>query len=280
MLVVRDIKELDNLKDRLSESKRTIGFIPTMGALHQGHLSLLESSLKENDFSIVSIFVNPTQFNNSEDLRKYPRTEEKDLQILEAAGCDAVFIPDSKTMYPDGEKSEEFDFDGLEFQMEGSFRPGHFDGVGTIVKKLFELVGADRAYFGEKDFQQLRIIQKLTEKEKLTTVIAPVPIKREKDGLAMSSRNLRLTDEMRREAPVIYKILKKSREYLETHTIKETKEFAEKLFENTKLKLEYFEISDEKRLTPAVRKSKNNKLRAFVACYANDIRLIDNLSLN
>lgn len=279
MIVFRKSEEAEKRISAIRKSGKKIGFVPTMGALHQGHLSLVEHSKKENDFNIVSIFVNPTQFNNSTDLEKYPRTEEADLKLLEEIGCDAVFIPTVDDIYPNGSHSEKFDFNGLELQMEGKFRPGHFDGVGTVVKRLFEIVKPDNAYFGEKDFQQLRIIQQLVKSEKLNVRIVPVPIKREKDGLAMSSRNLRLTEEMRNEAPVIYKILKESKDYFKNHSVKETEKFAKKLFDKTALKLEYFEIADEETLESAHEKSDSKHLRAFVAAFAGDIRLIDNLRI-
>lgn len=279
MIVYRKSDEAEKEISAIRKSGKKIGFVPTMGALHQGHLSLVEHSKKENDFSVVSIFVNPTQFNSSTDLEKYPRTEEADLKLLEEIGCDAVFIPTVDEIYPNGSHSEKFDFGGLELQMEGKFRPGHFDGVGTVVKRLFEIVRPDNAYFGEKDFQQLRIIRQLVESEKLNVSIVPVPIKREKDGLAMSSRNLRLTAEMRNEASVIYKILKESKDYFKNHSVKETEKFAKKLFDKTALKLEYFEIADEETLESALEKPDSKHLRAFVAAFAGDIRLIDNLRI-
>lgn len=279
MFVVRKPNELENLIDKLKKSNKKVGFVPTMGALHKGHLSLLEQSKKENDFSVVSIFVNPTQFNSPVDLEKYPRTELMDLKILEEAGCDVVFVPDVLGIYPGGTFSEKFDFKGLEFQMEGKFRPGHFDGVGTVVKRLFEIVSPDNAYFGEKDFQQLRIIQQMVELLGLEINIVAVPIMREDDGLAMSSRNQRLTPEMRKEAPKIYQILKEAAKYFQKHPVKKVREFVIAQFEDTILKLEYFEIADEKTLRPIVDCENSEHIRAFVAVFAGDIRLIDNLKL-
>lgn len=279
MIVQNKSEEVKKLITSLKESGNKVGFVPTMGALHRGHLSLLKRSMKENDFNIVSIFVNPTQFNNSDDLEKYPRTIEADLNLLKKAGCDAVFIPTVTEIYPKGQKSEKFDFNGLEFQMEGKFRQGHFDGVGTVVKRFFEIVNPDRAYFGEKDFQQLRIIQQMVKNLKLNVQVVPVPIKRERDGLAMSSRNLRLTTEMRKEATVIYKILKTSKDYFKNHTAGETKRFAEKEFSKVALQLEYFEIADEETLNTVYRKNSSKHIRAFVAAFAGDIRLIDNLRI-
>lgn len=279
MIVYRKSEEVEKEVLAIRKTEKKIGFVPTMGALHQGHLSLVEHSEKENDFNIVSIFVNPTQFNNSADLEKYPRTELADMKLLEEIGCDAVFIPTVDEIYPNGSHSEKFDFNGLEFQMEGKFRPGHFDGVGTVVKRLFGMIKPDNAYFGEKDFQQLRIIQQMVNSEKMNVRIVPVPIKREKDGLAMSSRNLRLTAEMRNEAPLIYKILKESKDYFKNHSVKETEKFAKKRFDQTALRLEYFEIADEETLESAHQNPDSKHLRAFVAAFAGDIRLIDNLRI-
>src|SRR5690606_35440511 len=219
MIILRDLEEVQDLIREWKLSSKTIGFVPTMGALHKGHISLVENSKKENDRTIVSVFVNPTQFNNLEDLEKYPRTEQADASLLKEAGVDAVFFPTVEVIYPDGAESEKFNFQGLENQMEGKFRPGHFDGVGTVVKRFFEIIQPNKAYFGEKDFQQLRIIQQLIQNARLPIEIVPVPIKRAENGLALSSRNKRLTPEMLEEAPKIYQILNKAKDYLQSHTI-------------------------------------------------------------
>src|SRR5690606_14040482 len=189
---------------------------------------------------------------------------------------DILFIPSVEEMYPQETTSQIFDFNGLENQMEGKFRPGHFDGVATIVRKFFEIIQPDRAYFGEKDFQQLRIIEELVKKLNIQTQIVPVAIMREPDGLAMSSRNMRLSEEMRAEAPEIYRILKNAKLYLKDNSIADTKKFVSEAFAQTQLQLEYFEIADEQTLTSAAEKSKTQKLRAFVAVFADEIRLIDN----
>lgn len=279
MIILRESNQTKIWVESQINSGHSIGFVPTMGALHQGHISLVNQSKKENDFTLVSIFVNPTQFNNQQDLKKYPRTEEKDAALLEKAGVDVLFIPSVEEMYPQETTSQIFDFNGLENQMEGKFRPGHFDGVATIVKKFFEIIQPDRAYFGEKDFQQLRIIEELVKKLNIKTQIVPVEIMREPDGLAMSSRNMRLSDEMRAEAPEIYRILKNAKLYLKDNSIADTKKFVSDAFAQTRLQLEYFEIADEQTLRSATEKSKNQKLRAFVAVFADEIRLIDNLGL-
>lgn len=280
MHCLKNLKDAENLILTIKNRKQTIGFVPTMGALHLGHISLVNQSKKENDFTFVTVFVNPTQFNNADDLVKYPRTEKQDLALLEQAGVDAVFFPTVEDIYPNGELTEHFDFGGLENKMEGEFRPGHFEGVGTVVKRFFEIVQPDNAYFGEKDFQQLQIIRKMVLTQKLPVQIIPVAIKREEDGLAMSSRNQRLTPEMRKEAPLIFKVLIEAKIHLENHSIAETKKFVEKQFESSPLVLEYFEIAEENTLESAIQKSSSQKIRAFIAVYADEIRLIDNLSLN
>ena len=201
--------ELATQISTLKEKGYTIGFVPTMGALHNGHLSLVNKGLSENDFVVVSIFVNPTQFDNKEDLVKYPRTLEADMALLKQVSDDKIIIyaPSEDDIYGDQIQSQSFTFDGLEHEMEGAFRSGHFDGVGTIVKRLFEIVTPDSAYFGEKDFQQLQIIRKLVELHQLPVNIVGCPIHRAEDGLAMSSRNARLTEAHRDIAPFIYKTL-------------------------------------------------------------------------
>lgn len=280
MEVLNNIKSVHNLIVKLKKTGKTIGFVPTMGALHQGHISLVEQSLKENDFTLVSVFINPTQFNNSEDLEKYPITTDNDIEILKKHGADAVYFPKVEDIYPNGLTSEHYEFDGLEMQMEGKFRPGHFDGVATVIRRFFEIIQPLNAYFGEKDFQQLRIVQELVDNFHLPIQIVPVAIKREEDGLAMSSRNVRLTESQRKESPIIYQILLQAKEYLKNHSIEETKKFVEEKFKETSFELEYFEIADEKNLLPAKEKLKDQKLRAFIAVFADEVRLIDNLDLN
>ncbi len=282
MKVFRLKRDLCKHIKALKNQGKTIGFVPTMGALHQGHLALVKHSLKDNDITVVSIFVNPTQFDNPDDLKKYPRTFERDLRLLEELSPDIiVFHPDAQDFYDGKIESEAFDFDGLELEMEGKHRPGHFDGVGTVVKKLFETVQPERAYFGEKDFQQLQIIKKLVEKEKMPVEIVPVPIYREPDGLAMSSRNLRLTPHHRAAAPFIYQVLKQSRVLFENETIDAVKTFVkDTIGAHPYLELEYFEIADEQSLKPAAQKISGNKYRGFIVVYAGDVRLIDNINLS
>lgn len=280
MEVLNNIKSVQNLIIELKKSGKKIGFVPTMGALHQGHISLVEQSIKQNDYTFVSIFINPTQFNNSEDLKKYPIKTDEDIDLLKKHGANAVYFPKVEDIYPNGLTSEHYEFNGLEMQMEGKFRPGHFDGVATVIRRFFEIVQPFNAYFGEKDFQQLRIVQKLVESLHLPINIIAVSIKREKDGLAMSSRNIRLTESQRKESPVIYQILLEAKDYLKTNSIENTKKFVEDKFKQTSFELEYFEIADEENLNPVNTKLDGQKLRAFVAVFANEVRLIDNLDLN
>ena len=276
-------KKKSELIDFLSKQKaeeKSIGFVPTMGALHEGHLSLVRRAKKKNDISVVSIFVNPTQFDNKEDLLKYPKTFDKDVELLESVNCDVLFFPSVEEIYEENISSESFDFDGLEHQMEGKFRDGHFDGVGTIVKALFEIVTPDKAYFGKKDFQQLQIIKKLVKKYDLPVKIKGCDIYREKDGLAMSSRNARLTEEHRVIAPFIYKTLKKVKKKFGIKDANELTEWVKKQFKKEALlELEYFTIADEKTLETVTNFEPKKKYRAFIAVFAGDIRLIDNIKL-
>jgi len=279
MFVFKNIK---NLQQHLSsiDSNKTIGFVPTMGALHEGHLSLIERAKKKSDILVVSIFVNPTQFDKSEDLTKYPRTLENDLKLLKSIDCSVVFTPSVDEIYGTNLVSTSFDFDGLEHQMEGKFRDGHFDGVGTIVKRLFEIVKPDYAYFGEKDFQQLQIIKKMVEKHNIPVNIVGCKIFREDDGLAMSSRNTRLTKEHREAAPFIYKTLKKAKKKFKNKSTKKVLKWIKKKFKkHPLLKLEYFVIADEKTLQPIKNKEKGKNYRGFIAVFAGEIRLIDNIKL-
>ncbi|MET0759281.1 MAG: pantoate--beta-alanine ligase [Flavobacterium sp.] len=277
----RQVALKEHLKS-ITDSKITIGFVPTMGALHQGHLSLLAESLKNNDITIVSIFVNPTQFNNAEDLAKYPRTLESDVEKIKSLSEKIiVFAPNVDDIYEGKTISKHFDFDGLENQMEGKFRAGHFDGVGTIVKRLFEIINPTNAYFGEKDFQQLQIVKKMVEKHQLPVNIVGCAIFREPSGLAMSSRNERLSAKEKQEAAIIYKTLIEVKAKFGTKSAENISDWVEKVFEKqADFKLEYFQIAEEDTLLPCLRKNKNKKYRAFIAVFVNNIRLIDTISLN
>lgn len=266
----------------ISNQETTIGFVPTMGALHDGHLSLMKEAMRSNNFVVVSIFVNPTQFNNAEDLAKYPRNLDEDLEKINALSNQIiVFAPSVDDIYKGNTVSQPFDFEGLENQMEGKFRPGHFDGVGTIVKRLFEIVKPTHAYFGEKDFQQLQIIKKMVCKLHLPVTIIGCPILRETSGLAMSSRNERLTPKQRTDAAIIFETLQQAKEFFKTKSIQEINEFISSKFENQKdFELEYFEIADEATLLTCNHKNETKKYRAFIAVFVNNIRLIDTISLN
>ena len=262
------------------KKNKQIGFVPTMGALHEGHLSLLKKCKEENDISIVSIFVNPTQFDNSADLVKYPKTFQEDTKLLESAQCDVLFAPDVKEIYAENITATSFDFDGLEQEMEGRFRTGHFDGVGTVVKRLFEIVAPNKAYFGEKDFQQLQIVKKMTKKQQLPVKVKGCEIYRAKNGLAMSSRNSRLTEAHLEAAPFIFKILQKAKIKFRTKTPNAIIKWVEKEFEKQPLlNLEYFTIADEKTLKNIEKKDEKTQYRAFIAVFAGEIRLIDNIQI-
>jgi len=271
-------------------SKKIIGFIPTMGALHKGHLSLIKQAKEQTDFVVVSIFVNPTQFDNKADLDNYPITLDNDVKLLEKIECDAVFIPSVKEIYSNSISSQHFNFGGIEHEMEGEFRDGHFDGVATIVKRLFEIVQPNKAFFGEKDFQQLQIIKKLVEIEKMPIEIVGCKIFREEDGLAMSSRNTRLSPKMREAAPFIYKTIKLAKKKFKKRNAHVVTKWVENQFKNHPLlKLEYFVIANEQNLKTLnehkVRNDdrkitrKNKEYRAFLAVFAGDIRLIDNIKI-
>lgn len=281
MYVFQTQKELQHELNKVENKSKNIGFVPTMGALHKGHLSLLEQSLSENEITVLSIFVNPTQFNNAEDLKKYPRTLEKDVELVEKLNKNIlIYAPSVSDIYEGNTISTAFNYDGLENQMEGKHRPGHFDGVGTIVKKLFEIVKPTNAYFGEKDFQQLQIVRKLVAKHKIPVNIVGCEIFRETSGLAMSSRNERLSESARNESKLIYEILSLAKEKFNTKSANEVVLFVEKEFKkHPNFTLEYFEIAAEDTLLTCKRKLKNKKYRAFIAVFIENIRLIDTISL-
>lgn len=269
------------LRTERSES-RSIGLVPTMGALHPGHLSLVKQAFQENDRVIVSIFVNPTQFNNPQDLEKYPRDLETDMEILRKYQSKvAIFAPSVTELYPDQVAAVAYDFDGLDKVMEGTYRSGHFEGVATIVESLLRLVAPDRAYFGEKDYQQLLVIKKVVADKQLDVSICPCPIVREPNGLAMSSRNERLPKRLREEAKLIFQVLKAAKAQFGTESAAKVTEWVHDAFSKyPEFTLEYFSIAHADTLRPVKRKRKNQKYRAFIAVYVQDIRLIDNLALN
>ncbi|WP_242133863.1 pantoate--beta-alanine ligase [Aestuariivivens marinum] len=283
MQVYQEKKQIKAEIEQLKSKQITIGFVPTMGALHQGHLTLVKEALGNNDKVVVSIFVNPTQFNNTTDLEKYPRTLNSDVVLLETVSKNdiLVYAPTVEDIYEGNTVSQNFDFDGLEQEMEGKFRPGHFNGVGTVVKRLFEIVKPDKAYFGKKDFQQLAIIKKMVDKYQIPVNIVGCKIHRETNGLAMSSRNTRLTKEQKEAAPFIYKTLITAKRQFGTKSANKVIHWVGKQFANHEvLKLEYFIIADAETLKPIKRKSNKKAYRAFIAVFADDIRLIDNIALN
>lgn len=262
---------------KLKEEGNSIGFVPTMGALHEGHLSLVDYSTRDNDVTVVSIFVNPTQFNQREDYEKYPRDLKGDIKKLQDAGAGVIFTPTEKEIYPE-EDHRVFDFGDLDKVMEGRFRPGHFKGVAQVVSRLFGIVRPHRAYFGEKDFQQLAIIRELTSRLNMNIDIVSCPIVRESDGLAKSSRNARLTEEQRRHAPKIAELLHKAREEARNYTVDELRQrVITELNNDPHLDVEYFEIVDEKSLQPVKNWDESFYKRACIAAWVGKVRLIDNV---
>ena len=280
MKIFNTIEETRAAVSALRSEGKTIGFVPTMGALHAGHISLLRLARAGNDVSVCSIFVNPIQFNNPGDLEKYPRTLEEDLEKRERYGCDIVFAPTEDEMYPEA-VSTRYDFGHLDKVMEGAHRPGHFNGVAIVVHKLFDICLPHKAYFGEKDFQQLMIIRKLVEMEKLPVEVIGCPIVRERDGLAMSSRNMRLGPHDRSIAPEIYCTLMRLKDqagrYPFTAALAEARKRLER---HREIRLEYVEIVDELTLLPVKAWEEASHLRAFIALFLGEVRLIDNMKIS
>lgn len=280
MEVYHHRREISQQIASLKKAGKSIGFVPTMGALHAGHISLVRHARQQNDITVVSLFVNPTQFNNKEDLVRYPRTIDTDLPLLEKEGCDFVFIPNEKEMYPEPDLRI-FSFGNLDKVMEGKFRPGHFNGVAQIVTKLFDTVTPDRAYFGQKDFQQLALIRKLASDCRYPVEIVACPIVREADGLAMSSRNTRLSPEERQHAPLIFKTLMKAQETgtsVSPESLK--KAVIDTINKDPFLQVEYFEIVDDKTLQPVKSWDSPGTKIGCIAVHAGKIRLIDNITFN
>jgi len=278
MKIIKIKSELQSEIAQLKKLKKSIGFVPTMGALHDGHIALVKRAVAENGCCIVSIFVNPTQFNNSADLEKYPRNLEHDAELLQQVGCGLVFAPEIAEMYDENEVSITFDFDfgGLDKVMEGKFRHGHFNGVVQIVSKLFDLVQPDKAYFGEKDFQQLAIIHRMVKLLKYPVEIVDCPIFREPSGLAMSSRNERLTNEQRKKAAKISEILFESRNFAPEKSPNELIQWvADAIGTENGLELEYYDIVDASTLQSI--EQWNDNCIGCIAVFCGDVRLIDNI---
>jgi len=280
-MIYRELPDLQNEIATLKENGHSIGFVPTMGALHRGHLSLVSKALDENNTVIVSIFVNPTQFDRAGDLKKYPRTVDADAKLLGTLnGNILIYVPTPEDVYQGNIQSKNYNFGGLEHQMEGKYRTGHFDGVGTVLNLLFRSLTPDTAYFGEKDFQQLQIVKKLVEIERLPVEIIGCPIAREPHGLAMSSRNKRLSETQFQEAGLIHSVLQEVKKDFRDLSINQIREQVVAAFaENPHLELEYFEIANIKNLRTAQRKRAGNSYRAFIAAFAGEVRLIANIAL-
>ena len=278
MIVIGKVNDLEKAVDAFRNEGKSIGLVPTMGALHEGHLSLVERCRNENDVVVVSVFVNPTQFNNKEDLRTYPRTEEADKALLEKAGCDIVFMPSVEEVYPEPD-TRVFDLGQVAEVMEGAMRPGHFNGVAQIVSKLFMMVKPDRAYFGEKDFQQIAVIRQMVKTEGFKMQIVPCPIVREEDGLAKSSRNVRLSPEAREAAPSIYHALTDSTQYAQNHTVAETQQFViDYINAHPEMEVEYYQIVDGITLMPVNDWNDSDYIVGCVTVYCGGVRLIDNIA--
>lgn len=279
MLIIKTVNELLSFVGNCKESGKKIGLVPTMGALHAGHLSLVKRSREDNDVTIVSVFVNPTQFNNSEDLATYPRDEERDFKLLAREGVDLAFAPAVSQIYPSGAKQEKiYELGEAADVMEGVHRPGHFQGVAQIVDRLFRLCRPDFAYFGMKDFQQTIVLKNMIKSEGLDVKIVVCPIIREEDGLAMSSRNLLLTPENRVKAPQIHKILKESVDYSKKHSIGETHKYVVSALNSMdQFKVEYFSIVDGETLLPVEEWNEAKYIMGCITVYAGKIRLIDNI---
>jgi pantoate--beta-alanine ligase len=280
MLIAETKNDLNAHLNGLDSRLHKIGFVPTMGALHPGHISLIQESKKQGHFTVCSIFVNPTQFNNASDLNNYPRTLQKDLEMLRNAGCDLVFTPSVEEIYPT-EDTRVFDFGQLESILEGAFRPGHFNGVAKVVSILFDLVKPHVAYFGKKDYQQLLIVKELVKKLQLPIEIIGCPIIREADGLAMSSRNMRLNDEERKAAKLIPEALQKAKVMkaagISAAEIKQT--VKETFAHNSIYRFEYFEICNPDDLQSITKLESSTKAIGLIACFVGQIRLIDNSEL-
>lgn len=280
MKVINKTSDLQAIIEQFKNDGKSIGLVPTMGALHKGHLSLVKNSISNNDITVVSIFVNPTQFNNPNDLASYPRTVDKDLELLQTIGCNIVFAPEADDIYSKSETDSrfEFDFEGLDKVMEGKFRPGHFNGVVQIVSKLFDLVRPDRAYFGEKDFQQLAIIRLMTRRYNLPIEIVPCPIVREDSGLALSSRNSLLKDNEKQVASHIYAVLNESRQFVPQTEVEELKQCVIAAIEQKpELKVEYFDIVDGHTLKSIGKWDECDYVVGCITVFCGNVRLIDNI---
>ncbi|MEQ9263313.1 MAG: pantoate--beta-alanine ligase [Owenweeksia sp.] len=279
MQVFERADELSAFVKNHKNQNHSVGFVPTMGALHEGHLSLVRHALRDNDVTVVSIFVNPTQFNNQDDLARYPRVPKADLKLLESINTPVVFLPAENEIYPHGTKSNPVYLNGLDEHMEGRFRPGHFQGVVTVVKRFFDIASPTRAYFGEKDYQQLLIIRQMAKHYNLDTEIISHQVERGPNGLALSSRNELMPDADKNQAKHIYSILEWARHHFHEYVPGTLQEEIEKRFSNSPLKLEYALVSDPETLEPINEWDQEKGARLFIAAYMGSVRLIDNVSL-
>lgn len=280
MKIVNSIKDLKQYLAAEKQDNMRIGFVPTMGALHAGHLSLVKRCVEENDVCVVSVFVNPTQFNDKHDLETYPRTLDKDCALLESAGCKYVFAPSVEEMYPE-QDTRTFDFGTVSQVMEGARRPGHFNGVAQIVSKLFYAVEPDNAYFGEKDFQQIAVIRAMVKQLNIPVKINACPILREADGLALSSRNTRLTPEQRQKAPLIARTLKESVNFAPEKSVQEVIDYVVNTINSDPvMRVEYYEIVDGNTLESIQNWSDTDYAVGCITVYCGEVRLIDNIKYN
>lgn len=279
MKILRKVADLKDFTGKAHEEGKRVGLVPTMGALHDGHLSLVKRAVEENDVVVASVFVNPTQFNNPTDLATYPRKEEDDFRLLEGAGVDAVFAPSVEEVYPEGEDEHHvFDLGEVAEVMEGKYRPGHFQGVAQIVSKLFRMATPDRAYFGEKDFQQIAVIRRMVATEGITVDIVACPIQREEDGLALSSRNALLLPEERKVAPGIHEALAYSVDYSRDHSLAATHDtVVERINAIPHCEVEYFEIVDGRTLSSVNEWEESDDIVGCITVYCGKVRLIDNI---
>jgi len=280
MILFKKATDLSNWLETQRQNKNEVGFVPTMGALHAGHISLIETSKRQDKLTVASIFVNPTQFNDPKDFEKYPITLEKDINALEAAGCDVLFLPNVKEMYPDGTKSTAYDLGFLETVLEGEYRPGHFQGVCTIVERLLKIVQPNRLYLGQKDYQQCMVIARLIQLMKADIELVICPTLRETDGLAMSSRNVRLSNDDRKKATTIFKALSFAKSNLHIGNVSGIHREMKKILDSAGFRTDYALIADAKTLQPVLEWDGQQKVVGLIAAFLNDVRLIDNMLLN
>lgn len=279
MKILRTRREMESFCEEMRLDGRRIGLVPTMGALHNGHLSLVERAKASGDTVVASVFVNPTQFNNATDLATYPRCEAEDFALLEKAGVDAVFAPSADEMYPDGQQRDhDFDLGSVAEVMEGKYRPGHFQGVAQVVSRLMLLTGKCRAYFGQKDYQQIAVLRRMVATEGIDVEIVSCPIRRDDDGLALSSRNRLLTERQRATAPYIHDILRRSVDFSRCHSVDETRRFVTGSVNSLpECEVEYFEIADAATLQSLTDWNESREIIGCITVYCGKVRLIDNI---